>query len=137
MSSRSDGLHVLDVAEIDREHQELHLRVEALVHAIRRGSSRDEVGRTLGYLQKYADTHLTGEDALMRQVGFPDLERHRAEHEDFLRTLAALKAEHEAAGPSPSLILRVSTCIRSWVRDHAFRADRQLLEYLRARAAAS
>ncbi len=129
-----DPTLVLGVPDLDRQHQEFFARVGGLVHAIRSGYSREEVGRTLAFLGVYAATHFAAEEALMREVDFPGLARHQAEHAGFARDLAALEAEHRRDGPSPSIILRVNVEVSGWLREHIGRTDRELAAFLRARA---
>lgn len=119
-------------AEIDRQHEEVFERLESLVHAIRAGSSRDEVAATLGFLRAHVAAHFQAEEALMREVAFPGADAHADEHHRFERDLATLDAEHRRDGPSPSLVLRVSGGLTRWVREHVARSDRELVEHLRA-----
>ncbi len=128
-----DTTLTMGVPALDEPHQELFRRLDALLEAIRRGSSRDEVGRTLAFLRDYVRTHFAEEEALMGETGYAGLADHKAQHDAFARDLAALEAEHRRNGPSPSLILRVKARVSSWLRDHIHRIDRALAEHLRAR----
>jgi hemerythrin len=126
---------VMGVEEIDRQHRELFARVEALVQAIRRGSSRQEVAHTLAYLREYVATHFAAEEELMRAVGFPGHDAHRGEHASFTRDFVSLEEEHRRDGASPSLIVRVNVWLTGWLRQHINRTDRELSTYLKARVA--
>ena len=128
-----DTTLVMGVPELDQQHQELFQRLDALLHAIRGGSSRDEGGRTLAFLCVYVRTHFAEEEELMRESGYPSLPDHKAQHDHFAGDLAALEAEHRRNGPSPSLILRVNARVSTWLRDHIYRVDRAFAEHLRAR----
>src|SRR3990172_12795021 len=88
----------LGVPDLDRGHKEFFARVDNLVHAIRGGFSRAEVGRTLAFLGSYAATHFAAEEALMRAVEVPGLAKHQSEHAGFARDMAALKAEYQRDG---------------------------------------
>jgi hemerythrin len=123
----------MGVPELDEQHREILHRVDALIHAIRQGYSRDEVGRTLAFLREHVATHFTAEQTLMGAVGFPELAEHQAEHESFVRDLRDLETEHELNGASPSLVLRVSGHVTEWLREHLFGSDRKLAAFLRAR----
>jgi hemerythrin len=123
----------MGVPEIDEQHRDILRRLDALIHAVRQGYSRDEVGRTLAFLREHVTTHFTAEEKLMRAVAFPALAEHQAEHDGFVRDLADLEAEHERHGASPSLVLRVSGHVTEWLREHLFGSDRKLAQFLRAR----
>jgi len=133
MAIRWDPALVTGVLEIDRQHKEIFARVDALLYAIRGGSSREEVGRLLAFLGDYVITHFRAEEDLMREVEFPGFPTHRAEHQRFVCDLAVLGAEHTRDGASPSLVLRVNSRVSEWLCEHIHRADRELAAYLRAR----
>ncbi len=133
MSVRWDPALAMGVPDIDRQHREIFARVEALLYAIRGGSSREEVGRTLAFLSDYVVTHFRAEEDLMRDTAFSGFSTHRAEHERFVRDLAVLRTEHARNGASPSLVLRVNSRVSDWLREHIQRADRELADHLHAR----
>jgi len=125
------------VPDLARQHRELFVRLDALLEAVRRGSSREEIGHTLAFLRQYVATHFAEEEALMREVAFPGHDGHRAEHAAFIRDLAALEAEHRRDGASPSLIVRVNVWLTSWLRTHIYEADRQIGAFARPPPASS
>ena len=131
MAIAFDESLVTGVPELDRQHRELFVRLDALLEAVRRGSSRQEVSHTLGFLRQYVATHFADEEALMRQVAFPLEDGHVAEHAAFTRDLAALEAEHRRDGASPGLIVRVNVWLTAWLRAHIYDADRRIGEYVR------
>jgi hemerythrin len=130
-----DDSLVMGVAELDRQHRELFTRLDALLEAIRRGSSRDEVSHTLTFLREYVAQHFAAEEELMRGLGFPGHDGHRDEHASFTRDFVGLEEEHRRDGASPSLVLRVNVWLTGWLREHIYRTDRQLGEFMKARPA--
>ncbi len=130
MSVTWDPTLVTGVPEIDAQHEELFRRLDALLEAIRGGRSRDEVGRTLTFLEEYARLHFATEEAQMEARGYPGLADHRAEHEGFRGDLRALEAEFLRDGPSASLIIRVNTHLTGWLRSHIYRTDRAMGRFL-------
>jgi hemerythrin len=121
------------IPEIDEQHRQVFGQLEAIYDAIRRGASRDELGRTLEFLRGHVARHFTAEEALMTTVGYPEIAAHRAEHEAFARDLRVLERDHQRAGASPGLVLRVSGQLATWLRDHVSGRDRALAEFIRAR----
>jgi hemerythrin len=121
--------------ELDAQHQEIFRRAGALVHAIRFGRSREEVGATLAFLEEYAATHFACEERLMAEVGYPQLPEHRAEHEGFRSDVQALRAEQKRDGATTSLVVRVNAQLVDWLRRHIHSSDRRLAEHVRARRA--
>lgn len=125
-----DPTLVTGIEDIDAQHQELFRRLDALLEAIRAGRSRDEVGRTLTFLEEYASHHFTAEEAQMEARGYAGLADHRAEHEGFRGELRALEAEYLRDGATASLIIRVNTHLTGWLRSHIYRTDRALADFL-------
>lgn len=130
---RWDPTLAMGVPELDEQHREILTELQALIHAIRRGCSRDQVGRTLAFLRAHVAEHFAAEEALMREVAYPELERHRAEHDAFVADLAHLEHDHERHGATPVLILRVNDEVTSWLRKHLFESDREVAAFLRQR----
>lgn len=128
-----DSTLAMGVPELDAQHAELFQHLDALLQAIRRGSSRDEVGRTLDFLCQYVQTHFAAEEELMRATSYPGYVEHKLQHDAFARELATFEDERRREGPTPSLILRVNGRVTAWLRDHIYRVDRALAEHLIAR----
>jgi hemerythrin len=131
MAITFDETLLTGMTDLDRQHRELFVRLDALIEAIRRGSSRQEVGHTLSFLRDYVATHFADEEALMREIAFPGVDHHVAEHAAFTRDLAALEAEHRRDGATPSLVVRVNVWLTSWLRTHIYEADHQIGEFVR------
>ncbi len=126
-----DPTLVVGIEEIDAQHQELFRRLDALLQAIRGGRSREEVGRTLDFLEEYVRRHFDAEQALMRERAYPGRADHEAEHAAFASEIRSLRAEHQRDGPTASLIIRVNTQVTGWLRSHIHRTDRALVDWLR------
>jgi hemerythrin len=128
-----DDTLVMGIPELDEQHRRLFARIDSLLEAIRGGSSRAEVGRTLAFLSDYVNEHFAAEEALMREAAFPGLGSHVKEHAELVQDLVALTAEHQRDGPSPSLIVRVNRRVVDWLRQHIYRTDRDLAVFLQRR----
>lgn len=127
-----DETLLMGIPLIDDQHRQLFARLDALLFAIRSGSSAAEVARTLAFLREYVATHFTAEEGLMRESDYPLVAEHKAQHGAFTRDLALLEDEHRRDGPSPSLVLHVNARVTAWLRDHIYRLDRSLADHLRA-----
>jgi hemerythrin len=127
-----DPVLLTGVEEIDREHRELFVRVRALLDASRTHRGRDEVGRLLDYLGDYAVSHFAVEERSMAAGGYPDRAAHEAEHRRFVKEFASLREEFKVEGPGPLFVIRVGNRVTAWLREHIYRTDRALGEWLRA-----
>ena len=117
--------------EIDGQHRELFNRIDRLLAASRERRSREEVGQTLTFLGDYVVHHFAAEERMMAVADYPEIEAHRAEHARFVQEFGLLYQEFKAEGPTTLFIIRVGNRVTGWLREHIYRTDRSLVEYLR------
>jgi hemerythrin len=122
------------VPEIDGQHRELFARIDRLLAASRERRSREEVGQTLTFLGDYVVHHFAAEERIMAQAEYPDVDAHRAEHAHFVQEFGILYREFKSEGPSTLFIIRVGNRVTAWLREHIYRTDKRLAEYLKARS---
>lgn len=119
--------------DIDGQHRELFSRIDKLLAASRERRSREEVGQTLTFLGDYVVEHFAAEERMMALADYPEVEAHRAEHARFVQEFGILYREFKTEGPSTLFIIRVGNRVTGWLREHIYRTDRSLVEYLRSR----
>ncbi len=122
------------VPDIDLQHQELFARVDKL-HDAMLARDRTEVVRMLRFLCDYVHHHLGAEESLMDSVGYPALERHRAEHRAFARAVDALTRQVEQEGVSALVVHRVEREVSAWLHDHVCGEDVEFVAHLRTHRA--
>lgn len=128
-----DPVLLTGVEAIDAAHRELFDRVRALLEASRQHHGREEVIRLLEFLGGYAVDHFGYEERTMEETGYPRLEAHRTEHRQFLREIEILRHELKSEGPGRLFAIRVGNRVTSYLREHIYRTDRLLGEWLRER----
>jgi hemerythrin len=126
---RSTPVLELGIPAIDDEHRELFAHAEAFGDAFRRGGAADELARLLDYLTGYAERHFVTEERFLERIGFPDLELHRREHQDFARRLRLLAPLELQEGPSAAVLELVDGISAAWLRDHVGGADRAYADW--------
>lgn len=127
-----DPVLLTGVDQIDAQHRELFARIGALLDASRSGQSAQEVVRLLEFLGSYVIEHFAEEDRIMVDAGYPKIGSHRAEHRQFLAELELLRNELKSEGPTRLFVIRVGNRVTQWLREHIYRTDRMLGEWLRA-----
>jgi len=120
-------------SEIDSQHRELFARIDKLLQASRDKRSREEVGQMLTFLGDYVVHHFAAEERMMELGDYPRLEAHRAEHQRFVQEFAILYKEYKSEGPTTLFIIRVGNRVTGWLREHIYRTDRMLVDWLRGR----
>jgi len=123
----------IDHGPIDEDHLQLVRLVNALHDATSEGRGKEVVGEILESLVAYTTDHLRKEEAEMAAAGFPNLERHNIGHQAFIDQLHQLQTQY--AGGSISVAAKLSSVLRDWLSLHIRRSDRELRQYLLARAA--
>jgi hemerythrin len=126
-----DPVLLTGVDEIDAQHRELFQRIGQLLEASLHRRSREEVVRLLEFLGGYVVDHFASEERTMEGTGYPKAEGHRAEHRQFMKELEILRHELKSEGPTHLFVIRVGNRVTEWLREHIYRTDRLLGEWLK------
>lgn len=119
---------ILEIPELDEDHQRLLGRVNALVAAVA-SKTPSRVQSALSALRCETEAHFAREEALMFEARYPRLEQHRARHQRLLRALRAFRFALDASGRL-RLPLVPMNYIRRWFVAHVARDDRMVASYL-------
>jgi len=127
----------IGIDEIDKQHQELLDRMELLRDYMRRGKSKDAIRDTLKFLESYAVEHFATEVKYMDQYRYPDILQHKAEHETFLRDLAAFKDKFfslQAQGEITTFLgIDIVRKLNDWFNNHIATVDSKMGAFLAER----
>ena len=115
---------------IDAQHVELHDLVIELGMLAEEAPDRVALGEILFDVLTYASTHFDDEEALMRRIGFPGLERQQQLHAAF-RIEVADMAGRFAAGDETLNAQRVQDRLQDWLLHHVWEEDLQFAEYIK------
>lgn len=123
---------VIDRGPIDQDHRHLVDLVNQLHTATSQGRGKEVVQRVLGELLAYTRDHLSREEALMREVGFPRLEQHQIGHAHFIGQLEELKRQYEAG--SITVASQLSSVLRDWLSLHIRRSDKEARAFVQKKS---
>lgn len=118
------------VEEIDQQHIEWFTRTNSLLASIEQDMGRDEVASALRFMEDYARAHLTLEESLMAEHGFPGLTAHQLQHREFLQELAGLKWSLETSRATSVLAVRIHVGMCNWLTSHIRTFDKGLCSFL-------
>lgn len=121
---------------IDRQHQELFRRSDALLDAMHGGRAGAELGPLLEFLERYVVEHFASEEQLMDATRYPATAGHRGQHAEFVRRFQASSATFRARGATAAVVLELRDMLREWLVAHICTADVQLAAFLRTAGAA-
>jgi hemerythrin len=119
---------LLEIPELDGDHQRLLGRVNALIAAVT-AKAPAGVQSALSELRSETEAHFAREETLMLETRYPGLKQHCARHQRLLRELRALRVALDAAARL-RLPLVPTNYIRRWFVAHVAGEDRMVASYL-------
>ena len=125
-----DSLSV-GIEEIDEQHKRLLALLNDLNEALLHSDAKGGYARARAGALAYAREHLSQEEALMRQTGFPRYDRHKTQHEEFMAHVNILpehpgRLDREAA----EMLLAF---LRDWLVEHIMGGDQIFASFYRSR----
>jgi hemerythrin len=119
------------VEAIDQQHQKLFAMVNELHDAMKDGKGAQTAPRILKQLVEYVCEHFALEEALMAEVHYPELARHKVEHDKLTTEVAKLLQDIESG--KTVLSMKLLQFLRSWLQDHIVGCDKKYTSYLSAK----
>jgi hemerythrin len=113
---------------LDRQHQELFRMLNDLHDAMKEGTGAQAAPGILKNLVQYVLEHFACEEALMAQAGYPDLARHKAEHDKLTDELAQILQDFESG--KVALSMKLLQFLRTWLQDHILGCDKKYAPFL-------
>jgi len=117
------------VPEIDTEHQEMFRLAADFREAVLAGEKPARLALRCRRLAAEMNGHLSHEERLMREAGYPALAWHERQHRTVRARLGALERDVERGERQP--IFEALEAVAGWLRDHTSVADRMAGAYLR------
>lgn len=122
-----------DSDEIDNQHKELFRRINSLLDACNQGKGREEVGKTLQFLEDYVITHFSAEEEYMQRYNYHGYSTHKAQHLGFIKDFTDLKKQLQEEGPAIQVIIRTNHLLVDWILNHIRRIDKTMGAFLKTK----
>ena len=116
----------IGVAAIDKQHQQLFARADALIAAMKQGRPSEEVRELVTFLKEYCQAHFSLEEKLMRDGGFKGRAVHEQQHRLFTSQFEEIVEQFTVRGPSLGVTIELQDLICSWLVNHIGSADVEL-----------
>jgi hemerythrin-like metal-binding protein len=123
----TEELHV-DHDGIDNEHHHLINIINDLYRAVRTSTDKTKVEQAFNEMRRYTETHFTNEIQMMTETNYPDMEKHRAMHEAFIKRLDEVYDEFQSGRDAAGVSLM--SLLGAWWTTHINTADTALASYL-------
>ncbi len=120
--------HSVNIKEIDAQHQKLVGFMNLLYDAMRAGNSKEALGVILNELVAYAVYHFNTEEELMTKFGFPFMDEHVKEHNDFKLKASDLVTRFENS--TAIISIEVMNFLRDWLNNHIMDTDKKYQVFL-------
>ncbi len=121
------------VNEIDDQHKELFRIINELLYACNQGKGKEEVNKTIQFLDYYIIQHFETEEKAMQKSGYQEYTSHRAQHAQFIKNLSDLKKEIELEGVGVNIVIKTNHLVVDWLVNHIRKTDIQLCANLKKR----
>ena len=119
-------------ALIDSQHKELIKAVNDLYSACSAGKGREEVLKTVDFLEKYTAKHFSQEEELQVKYNYPDYVNHKRLHETFKKTVHDFNQKINADGVTISLFAEINHQIGDWLFSHIKGQDKKVAAHIKA-----
>jgi len=119
------------VGLIDEQHRKWIERLHEVESAIQSRRGMQQVVSTLDFLSEYTVFHFSTEEKYMLQTGYPELENHRAKHEELKKTLGNLIEDFKEDGITEKISEAVGTFLGNWLKDHIRGVDQVFAAFLK------
>ncbi|WP_199825294.1 bacteriohemerythrin [Gorillibacterium timonense] len=125
----------IGVDAVDKQHQELVRMLNDFLEACTQQKGKEKLEETLDFLISYTVKHFNDEEALMKGAGYPHYIEHKAEHDQFVKEVAAIQQQLKEKGASVLTTIKLNRALVDWLINHIQKNDQQMGEYLKAKKA--
>lgn len=125
----SEAFHI-GLPEIDDQHMMLVNLMNDLWAAIAANAPVSRCDEILARLENYTVAHFTAEEIMMRTLGYPELERHKAAHLEFVKRIQAERGR-VAEGERPTL--NILHFLQDWLIKHILVNDKAYADFYASR----
>ena len=119
----------VDVVSIDAEHRALAEAIAELTVLLQRDGGQAPLLAALDGLAARAAEHFTHEERVMRNIGFPDVDRHGRLHQALIGELGELRAEI-AASDSLRPVAELERYLNFWLFRHIKTEDTKIRAHI-------
>lgn len=119
----------LGIRQFDLEHQQMGSLISQLHGLMTVRRDRVAASELVEVLIQATRSHFAGEEALLRESGYPDCEAHFAEHSQLIDELRNLHRQFQAGTLST---LALPLFLKKWLMEHIQHTDRLYVSHLKA-----
>jgi hemerythrin-like metal-binding protein len=114
------------ILEIDDQHKLLLQSFTEIEESIKLGQGWSNTHYAILELNQLARMHFTFEEAIMHMFGYPEMEAHKIEHQQFFAKMASI----ERHSLKKSAEVEMVQFLRSWLTMHILGSDRGYAKHI-------
>ena len=116
---------------IDDQHKKWIDYYNTAAQALAAGKHPPHIIKTLSFLIEFTHTHFATEEKHMADHGYPDLQAHKAKHDELRETLADLERDFKEEGATNILANAIDTFLGNWLTRHIQEVDMKLGQFFK------
>jgi len=118
-----DEKYSVKVKELDDQHKKLFAMLNEMSDAVEDGKGFLVVNKVVSSMTSYVKVHFTAEEELMQKYGYPEFQKHKTAHEQFVeRVVSFEKGLDRRKFGLPKDVL---TFLKDWLTTHILKEDMQ------------
>jgi hemerythrin len=94
------------------------------------GTAKEDERQALASLIAYTKAHFTHEEEVMIRHKYPDLQKHKAEHDAFALKVVELQSDYENG--RTALSIAIMHFLKNWLAHHICEVDNRVAEHIRS-----
>jgi len=116
---------------IDGQHRKLVGHLQDLERAVDLGRPMSEVAQCIEFLREYTEEHFHTEERFLAEKRYPELDRHRTQHEAFKANVAKAAQAVQTRLAAEQSVALIRSMVVHWYIDHIRGTDMGYVTYLR------
>lgn len=113
------------IEEVDEDHRRLIKCLDDLFTACHAGQGPQVLKKILACLMQYSREHFSHEEDVMRRLGYPGLEDHRAAHAELVTELDDIIEQYDISN-SHELSNKTLQFLEDWLTHHILIEDKKI-----------
>lgn len=119
----------LGVEAMDDHHRQLFEMINQAYDSADRMSDHEVLSRLVDGMNEFAQVHFELEEGLMEEHGYPKLDEHRRQHQDF-RMRAMITKTMQPGEDWELNAVKIFRYLADWLNDHILETDTELARFL-------
>lgn len=114
---------------IDNDHKKLVELINELYTEMSSGDGKNIAGSIISQLADYSEYHFKNEEKLMKDIAYPDFEKHKAQHKTFAKKVSSFVKKTK----KDTISIEVASFLKEWMTKHILSADKEFVNYMKNR----